>query len=113
MELVLPGGPRISYGNMTPERTRQLLAGYASRGDLQPAWALGRFDGEELVSTGERRAYPDGCSGLDNVPRWSALDFYRRQKKVILRNCGSIDPTSLEETIARGAYRGAFRRWCR
>ena len=43
------------------------------------------------------------------MPEWSALDFYRRQKKVILRNCGSIDPLALDEAIARGAYRGAFR----
>ena len=28
---------------------------------------------------------------------------------MILRNCGSIDPLSLEEAIARGAYRGALR----
>jgi NADH:ubiquinone oxidoreductase subunit F (NADH-binding) len=28
---------------------------------------------------------------------------------VILRNCGAIDPMSLDETIARGTYRGALR----
>ena len=43
------------------------------------------------------------------MPEWNGLDFYRQQKKVILRNCGSIDPLSIEETIARGTYRGAIR----
>ncbi len=43
------------------------------------------------------------------MPEWSTLDFYRRQKKVILRNCGSVDPLCLDEAIARGAYRGAIR----
>ena len=46
---------------------------------------------------------------IQSVPEWSGLDFYRRQQKVILRNCGSIAPESLDETIARGTYRGAAR----
>ena len=109
LDLVLPNGPRVSYGNMTPEKARQLIAGYAQSGDLQPAWALGHFHSEELVSTGEVRTYSERSVGLDDVPRWSSLDFQRRQKKIILRNCGSIDPNSLDETIACGTYRGAFR----
>ena len=72
---MLPNGPRISYGNMTPEKARQLIAAYAKNGDLQPNWALGRFHSEELVSTGEVRTYPEQSCGLKGVPRWSALDF--------------------------------------
>lgn len=108
LDLVLPSGPRVSYGQMTPRKTRALLEAY-TQGDLQPELALGRFASEELVSTGEVHQYP-ACSGsLRQVPEWSQLDFYRRQKKVILRNCGAIDPRALDETIARGNYRGALR----
>jgi NADH:ubiquinone oxidoreductase subunit F (NADH-binding)/(2Fe-2S) ferredoxin len=108
LDLVLPNGPRISYGEMTPEKTRTLLAAY-QRGDLLPASALGRFQSEEFVSTGEVRKYPASNAALAKVPEWAGLDFYRRQKKVILRNCGAIDPMVLDETIARGTYRGALR----
>jgi len=108
VDLVVPGGPRVSYGNMTPETTRALLEAY-TRGDLQPKRALGRFEREVYVSTGEVYEYPAGPSQLRAVPEWSGMDFYRRQKKVILRNCGSIDPMSLDETIARGTYRAAMR----
>jgi NADH:ubiquinone oxidoreductase subunit F (NADH-binding)/(2Fe-2S) ferredoxin len=109
LDLVLPGGPRVSYGRMDADKTRALLAAYAATGDLKPEWALGRFDREEHVSTGEVHQYPNGPDQLQAVPEWSGLDFYRRQKKVILRNCGSIDPLSLEEAIARGTYRGAIQ----
>jgi NADH:ubiquinone oxidoreductase subunit F (NADH-binding)/(2Fe-2S) ferredoxin len=108
LDLVLPGGPRVSYGDMTADKTRQLLQAY-SQGNLMPEWALGRFASEEHVSSGEVHEYPAGPETIRAVPEWSGLDFYRRQKKVILRNCGSIDPMSLEETIARGTYRGALR----
>jgi len=47
--------------------------------------------------------------GIGAIAEWSAVDFYRRQSRIILRNCGSIDPLSLDEAIARGAYRGAMR----
>ena len=109
LDLMLPDGPRVSYPHMTPEKTRTLLQAYAAGGGLMPEWALARFDAEEHVSTGQVHRYPAGRKQVPQVPEWSTLDFFRRQEKVILRNCGSIDPLSLDEAIARGAYRGAIR----
>ncbi len=109
LDLVLPNGPRISYGRMTPEKTQELLTAYATKGDVRPDWVLGRFDSEEYVSTGETYKYPSPPSDLSRVSEWSSLSFYHRQRKIILRNCGSIDPMSIEEAMARGAYQGAMR----
>jgi NADH:ubiquinone oxidoreductase subunit F (NADH-binding)/(2Fe-2S) ferredoxin len=108
LDLMLPNGPRVSYANMTPEATRELLSSYA-RGHLKPELTLGRFESEEHMSTGHVHKYPAPPKALSDVPEWSKLDFYRRQKKVVLRNCGSIDPMSIEETIGRGSYHGAIR----
>ncbi len=108
VDFVLPGGPRVSYANMTPEKAIALVRAY-SQGDYRPELALGRFASEEHVSTGETHEYGPCPEALDEIPLWSEMDFYRRQKKVILRNCGSIDPMSIDETIARGTYRGALK----
>ncbi len=108
LDIVTPDGPRVSYGAMTPEKTRALLLAYFKKRDLKADQALGRFSGEEYVSTGETHAYSRSAQ-TDPIPEWSTLDFFRRQKKVILRNCGSIDPMSINESIARGSYRGALR----
>jgi NADH:ubiquinone oxidoreductase subunit F (NADH-binding)/(2Fe-2S) ferredoxin/NAD-dependent dihydropyrimidine dehydrogenase PreA subunit len=40
----------------------------------------------------------------DEIPTYKELDFYRKQKRVALRNCGSIDPEEIKEYIARGGY---------
>lgn len=32
------------------------------------------------------------------------MDFYRKQKRIALRNCGMIDPENIEEYIARDGY---------
>jgi NADH:ubiquinone oxidoreductase subunit F (NADH-binding)/(2Fe-2S) ferredoxin len=109
LDLMLPHGPRLSYADMTPEKTRDLLAAYARGGDLKLDLALGRFESEQHLSTQQVRQYPAWSRDLGAVPEWSTLDFYRRQQKIILRNCGSIDPMSLQEAVARGAYRGALR----
>ena len=106
---MLPDGPRVSYGQMTPEKTRQLLKAYAARRPAAGVGAWAASAAKSIVSTGEVHEYPAGPHDLGSVPEWSTLDFYRRQKKVILRNCGSIDPLALEEAIARGTYRGALR----
>jgi NADH:ubiquinone oxidoreductase subunit F (NADH-binding)/(2Fe-2S) ferredoxin len=108
MDIVLPNGPRISYADMTPEKTRAVLTAFFKNGDLSPRLALGKFSGDEHVLTGDVHAYP-ASSMADGIPEWSQLDFFRRQKKVIMRNCGSIDPMSMEENIARGGYQGVLR----
>ncbi len=113
LDLVLPDGPRISYGNMTAKKTASCWKPTRPGHDVKPKSALCRWDGEEHVASGERHDYSPRLLGEGNgtgsIPAWSAVDFYRRQSRVILRNCGSIDPLSLEEAIARGAYRGAMR----
>lgn len=109
LDLVLPEGPRVSYGRMTPEKTTELLEAYSRDGSLKPEMALGRFAKEEYVLTGEHHEYGPAPAELENVTEWSDLDFYRRQKKVIMRNCGEIDPFSMEESIARGTYRAVAK----
>ncbi len=34
------------------------------------------------------------------------IDFFKAQTKIVLRNCGEVDPGSLEDYIARDGYRG-------
>jgi NADH:ubiquinone oxidoreductase subunit F (NADH-binding)/(2Fe-2S) ferredoxin len=109
VDIVFPNGPRVSYSNMTPEKVRELLESYTSRNDPRPDLALGRFDSEKHVSTDEVHKYPACPKDLIEVPVWSSLKFFRRQKKIILRNCGSIDPMCIDQAVARGAYRGALQ----
>ena len=109
VDVFLVDGPRVTYGDMTPKKIRRLLQAYAAERDLRPEMALCRFDREEYAATGESCKYPPSSNGLAEVPEWSEVDFFRRQQRIILRNCGSINPLAIEEAITRGAYRGALR----
>jgi NADH-quinone oxidoreductase subunit F len=46
------------------------------------------------------------CYSLDGqaIPRRDDIPFYKHQTRLVLRNCGLLDPRSLEDSLARGAY---------
>jgi len=56
----------------------------------------------------ERLLYRDPASNKIIV-HTSDVPFYREQMKVVLRNCGKIDPTSIDEYLMAQGYRGLER----
>jgi NADH:ubiquinone oxidoreductase subunit F (NADH-binding) len=82
VEIRRPGEPPIVYGWITPEDVSDLLAGR-----LQ----------ERAV--GVRGSEPFGdIRPLDEHP------FFKHQLRIVLDNVGFIEPGSIEDAIARGAY---------
>jgi NADH-quinone oxidoreductase subunit F len=63
------------YGDMTPERADRVVREHVLQGKAIGEWTVDR----------ER--------------------FLARQKRIVLRNCGEIDPSRIEEYQARGGYR--------
>ena len=67
-------------------------------------------DAAEIVSSHlrdgkpvERLFYHDPVTG-EAIPRYSDIKFYHEQERVILRNCGHINPERIGDYIARGGY---------
>ena len=48
----------------------------------------------------------DGARTDDQPVALSDTSFYKKQKRVALRNCGVIDPENIEEYIGTGGYQG-------
>jgi NADH-quinone oxidoreductase subunit F/NADP-reducing hydrogenase subunit HndC len=103
VDVHLPGRPRVTYGRMDARKARELVRGLAE-GDLKPKWAIGFFTGDDNPVTGKRTRYARQDLRVDGVPRYDELGLFRNQQRVVLRNCGLIDPASLEEYVARGGY---------
>jgi (2Fe-2S) ferredoxin len=51
----------------------------------------------------ERLFYRDPATGKP-IPYFRDIPFYSRQKRVVLRNCGHINPESIEDYLAVGGY---------
>ncbi len=68
-------------------------------------------DASEIVSSHlkdgkpmERLFYRDPVTGK-RIPYYSEINFYKMQQRVILRNCGHINPEKVDHYIASGGYR--------
>ena len=103
LDVWLPGKGRFTYGRMKPGRARQIVR--AIPNDLKLEWAIARMTGDDNHLTGAWTHYvPAGDGRFPGVPEYKDVPMFRRQLRIVARNCGLIDPASLEEYIARGGY---------
>ncbi|MBI2377233.1 MAG: NAD(P)H-dependent oxidoreductase subunit E [Deltaproteobacteria bacterium] len=96
VELQAPELGRCLYGEVSPERVAELLVD----------WFLEkRVPAEGLVA---REGF--GSTPLDGlVPSEHDEGFVHGQTRIVLRNCGRVDPESLDDYVARDGY-ASFRR---
>jgi len=103
VDVRLPGRPRVTYGRMDIRKARALVRGLP-QGDLKPQWAIGLLSGDENPVSGRTTRYAHKNARVNGVPAYAELPLFRHQLRLVLRNCGLIDPSSLEEYIARHGY---------
>ncbi len=48
-------------------------------------------------------------TGLPEIPHWHEVPFFNGQRKVVLRNCGLINPVDIEEYFAVGGYEALYK----
>ena len=85
VEIRRDGGPRYLYGHVTPDKVGRLVDEHVMQGTPIPEWLV-------WTSAGE---------GTDR-------DYLERQTRIVLRNCGTIDPESVDEYVGVGGY-GALK----
>jgi NADH:ubiquinone oxidoreductase subunit F (NADH-binding)/(2Fe-2S) ferredoxin len=103
VDVRLPGSGRILFTEVTRPRARALVDSLARGtfpGRLQP-WAF--VEREEFPTFDQSESF-SRPPGLEEVPSLSDKPFFQPQKKIVLRNCGFVNPASLSEYVARGGY---------
>ncbi len=90
VDIIKQGQPRICYSNVAPESVPQLVEDYIVNGNPRPDLALGTV----------------GDGGVDGIPRLFDLPMLKPQVRIVLRNCGHIDPGNINHYIANGGYIG-------
>ncbi len=71
----------ITYGNVTPENV----------GNIIDAFSKGKPIEENVI--------------ISNILKGSENKTYKKQKRIVLRNCGIIDPVSIDDYIAANGYK--------
>ncbi|MHA1201249.1 MAG: NADH-ubiquinone oxidoreductase-F iron-sulfur binding region domain-containing protein [Candidatus Heimdallarchaeaceae archaeon] len=97
-----PGKPKLFYGNLTEKKTSELVQALAE-GDLKKDWILWKIEDEENIIT-ETKFSLGIDDDLEDIVHYDKYPFFSKQRKIVLRNCGFIDPNSIEEYIVKGGY---------
>lgn len=77
-----PDAPVVHYANVTADEVADVIEG--------------RLENKAIGV--------DGDSEFNGIPPLNTHPFYKYQQRIVLREVGVIDPESIEEAIARGAY---------
>jgi NADH:ubiquinone oxidoreductase subunit F (NADH-binding)/Pyruvate/2-oxoacid:ferredoxin oxidoreductase delta subunit/(2Fe-2S) ferredoxin len=94
VDIQLPSRPRVSFMQVTGETAADLLDTVLG-GKLPADGVLGQFEPGRLEAW--------------DAPLLKEHPFFAPQTRWVLANCGEIDPTRIEEYIARGGYRAFVR----
>jgi NADH-quinone oxidoreductase subunit F len=86
--VVLIAPQRVLYQNVKPEDAREIVASHIREGHVV----------ERLVNKDPLSQKP--------LPLLEDIAFFKRQTKIVLRNCGLIDPLDIDQYIARDGYGG-------
>jgi len=103
VEIVGQGKPRVIFRHIKEDKITDAISAYIER-DFKKKWVLGQMRDprcllEDSIENPLAKVVPfEGIPFLEDIP------FYKNQIKIALRNCGYIDPDSIEEYIARTGY---------
>ena len=103
VEILGYGKPRVMYKHITADKIADTIQGYLD-GDFKKKRILGQMRDprcilEEKIDNPLAEVKP-----LEGIPYLEDIPFYSKQVKIALRNCGYIDPDSIEEYIAKRGY---------
>ncbi|MBI1939511.1 MAG: 4Fe-4S binding protein [Ignavibacteriales bacterium] len=88
VDIKLPGKDRISYCEVLPKDVSEFIKTTIVEGGVYKKKLLGTFG-----------------KGTETVPNINETPFFKRQQKVVLANCGVINPNSIDEYIASGGFK--------
>ncbi len=96
MDIALPGQPRVSYANVSPEKARKILSACLVDRVHPSKLAKGHFGDDAFTQT-------------SGISRFFDLPMLKHQVRIILRNCGLIDPEDIDHYLAQEGYAGFIK----
>jgi NADH:ubiquinone oxidoreductase subunit F (NADH-binding)/(2Fe-2S) ferredoxin/NAD-dependent dihydropyrimidine dehydrogenase PreA subunit len=88
----------VLYVQVDPEKAERIVAEHLAGGTAVADFFYGGEASPGAAVT------PGEAGGPMATP--SAIPFFARQNKIVLRRCGKVDPEDIDDCISAGAYRG-------
>jgi NADH-quinone oxidoreductase subunit F len=100
VNLMKPRSPLVVYHRFNEEDAKEIITQLAAK-KIYEKKVFCKI--EEMENFTEPKGIKFG-KGLKNIPHFYDIPFYKKQKKIVLRESGLIDPESIDEYIAVGGY---------
>lgn len=91
LDIQLPGKQRISFGKVGAQKVEHILD-HVLNHIIPPENVIGQYA-------------VDNLQYWDEVTLMGDLPFFKHQHRVVLKNCGLIDPMSISDYIKAGGYK--------
>lgn len=108
VEIFEKGKPRLLYKNITEDKILDMIQDYRES-NFNKKWILGQMQDPRSFLEDDIQNPMAGVTPLEEIPILEDVSFFDKQVKIALRNCGYIDPDSIEEYIARRGYQAFIR----
>ena len=109
VEIAAAGKPRVIYQHITEDKISDVIHSYLAGDFSKTKLILGQVRDPRSILESHIENPLKMIAPLGKIPFVEDTPFYNSQVKIALRNCGYIDPDSIEEYIARGGYAAFFR----
>ncbi|MBN2032617.1 MAG: 4Fe-4S binding protein [Deltaproteobacteria bacterium] len=103
VEILAKGKPRVVYKRVTEDKLPDVFQDYMEE-TFSKKLILGQMRDPRSVIEEDRPNPLEKVNPIKGIPFLDEIPFYAHQIKIALRNCGYIDPDSIEEYIGRGGY---------
>jgi NADH-quinone oxidoreductase subunit F len=98
----LPGSPLVILHRVQAHDATRILHDVSS-GSLPPDLIYCKIEEWDHITSSLKYGH-----GYPEIALWNDLPFFKGQKKIVLRNCGFINPDDIEEYIAIGGYQALY-----
>jgi len=99
----IPGQPLVILHHVQASDASRIVHDIAS-GQVTPDLGYCKIEEWDHITGWIRYGY-----GFPEIPSWNEVPFFKGQKKIVLRNCGLINPDDIEEYIAVGGYQALYK----
>jgi NADH:ubiquinone oxidoreductase subunit F (NADH-binding)/(2Fe-2S) ferredoxin len=87
VEVYEPGKEKVTYIHMDAEKAEKIVTEHLEKGKPVAEYTIGGGEGGKLKNLND-------------------VQFYKKQKRVVLKNCGYINPEDINDYIAIDGYQG-------
>ena len=90
VDVILPGQPRITYKGLTCDGVSRVIENHIQGGEIIRNWVLAQRPHKALRAEG--------------IPTFEEIPYCAKQHKIVLKQCGVIDPEDIGHYIAADGY---------